>query len=227
MNAGRPLVKRWDTLAEAHLPDGGVLTLVHHDGDYVIRAEGYDLMTSRARNSEEAMMALACPEPPSGASVLVGGLGMGYTLAAALAAVDEASTVVVAELVPEVIEWNRGPLGPLAGNPLDDPRTEVYCGDVARLIKSSRDRFDAILLDVDNGPGSLTDRGNYTLYTPAGLAAAYRALRPGGALAIWSVGADATAERRLRAAGFTPETHRLPAHGRRGRSHVVFVGRRP
>ncbi len=219
-------MKRWETMGEARLPDGGVLTLVHHDGDYVIRAEGYDLMTSRARNSEEAMMALACPEPPPGACVLVGGLGMGYTLAAALAAVDAASSVVVAELVPEVIEWNRGPMGDLAGRPVEDPRTEVVCGDVAKVIKSSRDRFDAILLDVDNGPGALTDRGNYALYTPAGLAAAHRALRPGGAVAIWSVGADGTAERRLTAAGFTPSTHRLPAHGKRGRTHVVFVGRK-
>lgn len=219
-------MKPWETLSEARLPDGGLLTLVHHDGEYVIRAEGYDLMTSRARNSEQAMMALACPEPPPGACVLVGGLGMGYTLAATLERVDTASTVVVAELVPEVVEWNRGPMGDLAGRPIEDPRTEVFVGDVARVIKSSRDRFDAILLDVDNGPESLTDRGNYAIYTPAGLAAARRALRPGGALAIWSVGADATAERRLKAAGFEPSEHRLPAHGKRGRSHVVYVGRR-
>ena len=219
-------MKPWETLGEARLPDGGVLTLVRHDGDYVIRAEGYDLMTSRARNSEEAMMALARPAPPSGACVLVGGLGMGYTLAATLAQVDAASSVVVAELVPEVVEWNRGPMGDLAGRPLDDPRTEVVVGDVSRVIKASRARFDAILLDVDNGPGSLTDRGNYALYTRAGLAAAHRALRPGGAIAIWSVGADPTAERRLKSAGFTPSTHRLPAHGKRGRTHVVYVGRR-
>jgi spermidine synthase len=220
-------VKPTEILASAKTPDGSLLQLVRHDADYVIRAEGYDLMTSRVHNSEGAMMTLAYPDPPSGACVLVGGLGMGYTLAATLASVDEHSTVVVGELIPEVIEWNRGPLGPLAGNPLDDPRTEVYEGDVGRLIRSTRDRFDAILLDVDNGPDSYTDRGNYALYTRAGLDAAYKALRPGGALAVWSVGAEPTFERRLKASGFTPSTHRLAAHGKRGRTHVVFVGKRP
>ena len=219
-------MKPTEILASATTPDGSLLQLVHHDGYYVIRAEGYDLMTSRVHNSEDAMMALAIPNPPPGACVLIGGLGMGYTLAAALALVDAQSSVVVAELVPEVIEWNRGPLAPLAGNPLDDSRTGVFEGDVGKLIRSSRDRFDAILLDVDNGPDSYTDRGNYALYTPAGLAAAHRALKPGGALAVWSVGAEPTFEGRLRRAGFAPATHRLPAHGKRGRTHVVFVGRR-
>jgi spermidine synthase len=219
-------MKRWETLGSARTPDGSLLELRRHDGDYVIRAEGYDLMTSRAHGSEDAMMALACPEPPPGACVLVGGLGMGFTLAATLAQVDATATVVVAELIPEVIEWNRGPLGPLAGSPLDDPRTEVVEGDVGRVIRTSRDRFDAILLDVDNGPDSYTDRGNYALYTPTGLKAIHRALRPGGALAVWSVGDERTFEGRLRLAGFEASTHGIAAHGRRGRRHVVFVGRR-
>ncbi|MEX2372395.1 MAG: hypothetical protein WD800_01205 [Dehalococcoidia bacterium] len=220
-------MKPWVTLARARTPDGEFLELRQHDTDFVIRAEGYDLMISRAHGSEEAMVALAMPAPASGATVLVGGLGMGYTLAAVLAHVDARSSVVVGELIPEVIEWNRGPLAPLAGHPLDDPRTEVVQDDVRRIIFAARERFDAILLDVDNGPDAFTQRANVGLYTPAGLEAARRALKPGGALAVWSVGAEATFERRLRRAGFEASTHRVAAHGKRGRTHVVFVGRRP
>lgn len=220
-------MKPWETLATATTPDGSTLELRRHDRDYVIRADGYDLMVSRAHGSESAMMALACPQPTSDACVLVGGLGMGYTLAATLDLLPESASVVVGELIPEVVEWNRGVLGPLAGHPLDDPRSEVYEGDIADVIDGSRSRFDAILLDVDNGPDSFTQPGNSRLYTRAGLAAARAALRPGGGLAVWSVGHEPTFERRLRAAGFEPSTHALNAHGKRGRRHVVFVGRKP
>jgi spermidine synthase len=219
-------VKPWEQLATATTPDGGTLELHRHDRDYVIRAEGYDLMTSRMHGSEDAMMALACPDPSPDACVLVGGLGMGYTLAATLALLPAEGSAVVAELVPEVVEWNRGPLGPLAGHPLDDPRTEVVTGDVAELIRDSEDRFDAILLDVDNGPDAPTQRGNSELYTASGLAAAHRALRPGGALAVWSTGNDRRFERRLRTAGLDPSTHGVPGHGKRGKRYVVFVGRK-
>jgi spermidine synthase len=219
-------VKPWERIAVAATPDGGRLELHRHDSDYVIRADGYELMTSRAHGSEDAMMSLACPRPPADASVLIGGLGMGYTLGAALVLLPEQASVVVAELVPEVVEWNRGPLGPLAHHPLDDPRTQVVLGDVMAVIGASSARFDAILLDVDNGPTAFTRRGNYRLYTAAGLAAAHRALRPHGAIAIWSLDADAAFERRLRQAGFTPSTHRVTAHGTRGPRHVVYVGRK-
>jgi len=208
------------------LPDGGRLDLVHHDGEFVIRAEHYDLMTSRAHGSEAAMLALALPDPPRAARVLIGGLGMGYTLGAALEQLSEEACVVVSELLPEIIEWNRGPLAPLAGRPLDDPRTEVAVGDVAELIADSEARFDAILLDVDNGPKDFTQRDNERLYTPAGLRAARRALRPGGALAVWSVGGDRSFERSLRAAGFEASTHQVAAHRGRGSRYLVFVGRR-
>jgi spermidine synthase len=227
MHCYRGRVKPWETLATATTPDGSTLELRRHDNDYLIRADGYDLMVSRAHGSESAMMALACPQPPSDARVLVGGLGMGYTLAATLDLLPESASVVVGELIPEVVEWNRGLLGPLADHPLDDPRTEVVEGDIADVIDGSRSRFDAILLDVDNGPDSFTQPGNSRLYTPAGLAAARAALRPGGGLAVWSVGHEPTFERRLRAAGFEPSTHSLNAHGKRGRRHVVFVGRKP
>ncbi len=217
-------MKPWEILARADTPDGSTLELRRHDHDYVIHAQGYDLMTSRMHGSEDAMMSLACPHPRSGARVLVGGLGMGYTLRAALDLLPADGEAVVGELIPEVVEWNRGVLGPLADRPLDDPRVEVVMGDVARVIRQSEARFDAILLDVDNGPGAPTQRGNTRLYTHAGLGAAHRALRPGGGLAVWAVEIERGFERDLRAAGFVPSTHFVTAHGTRGKRHVVFVG---
>jgi spermidine synthase len=219
-------MKPWAHIATARTPDDSLLELLRHDADYVIRADGYELMTSRMHSSEEAMMRLACPHPPEDASVLVGGLGMGYTAAAALAMLPVRASVIVAELVPAVVEWNRGPLGPLANHPLDDPRTTMVVADVTRVIREASARFDAILLDVDNGPTALTDRGNSWLYTGAGLAAIRSALRPGGGVAIWSIAAEPSFERRLQAAGFTPATHRIKGHVGRGPWHVVFVGRR-
>lgn len=217
-------MKPWETLATARTPDGSSLELRRHDGDYVIRAEGYDLMTSRMHGSEEAMMTLACPHPRPGARVLVGGLGMGYTLRAALALLPADGEAVVGELVPEVVEWNHGPLGPLADHPLDDPRVDVVLGDVSRIILRSEAQFDAILLDVDNGPSAPTQRGNSRLYTHAGLAACYRALCSGGGLAVWALENERGFERQLRAAGLVPSTHLVTAHGTRGKRHVVFIG---
>ena len=200
-------MKLWETLAAATTPDGGRFELRRRDGNYVIQADGYDLMTSYEHGSEDAMMSLACPRPREDACILIGGLGMGYTLAATLDLLPPGGSVVVSELVPEVVEWNRGPLGPLAGHPLDDPRTDLIVGEVADVIRDSKSRFDAVLLDVDNGVDSLTRAHNSCLYTAEGLAAAHRSLRPDGALAIWSAGRDRTFESRLRAAGFTASTH--------------------
>ncbi|MEO9254229.1 MAG: hypothetical protein ABI305_01715 [Tepidiformaceae bacterium] len=219
-------MKPWEKLATTTTPDGSWLELRHHDGEYVIAADGYDLMTSRMHGSEDAMMSLACPEPSPEACVLIGGLGMGYTLRATLDLLPPTGSVVVSELVPDVIEWNRGPLGPLAGSPLDDPRTTIALGDVGKAIRDSAYRFDAILLDVDNGPDALTQRTNGWLYSPAGLEAARHALKPKGALAVWSVGNDAGFERRLTAAGFEPSTHRVSTHGTSRKRQFVFVGRR-
>ena len=207
------------------MPDGSRLELRRHDGNYVIQADGYDLMTSYAHGSEDAMMSLACPRPRADACILIGGLGMGFTLAATLDLMPPGGSVVVSELVPEVVEWNRGPLGPLAGHPLDDPRTDLVVGDVADVIQDSTSRFDAVLLDVDNSPDSFTVARNSRLYTPEGLAAAHRSLRPRGALAIWSAGTEGTFERRLRKAGFAASTHRVRGRGKRGGHYSVLVGR--
>lgn len=219
-------MKPWEHLATAPTPDGYSLELWRHDRDYAIRADGYDLMVSRAHQSEDQMMALACPHPRPGAQVLVGGLGMGYTLRAVLDSLPADGVAVVSELIPEVIEWNRGVLGPLANHPLDDPRTEVEPRDVVQVIRDTSSRFDAILLDVDNGPSAPTQKANVRLYDPAGLEAICDALRPNGALAIWSVDEQRGFERKLRRAGFEPRTHRIKAHGRRGGSHYVLVGTR-
>ena len=171
-------------------------------------------------------MSIACPRPRADACILIGGLGMGYTLAATLDLMPPGGTVVVSELVPEVVEWNRGPLGPLAGHPLDDPRTDLVVGDVADVIRDNESRFDAVLLDVDNSVDSFTLAGNSWLYTPEGLAAAHRTLRPRGALAIWSVGTATTFERRLRRAGFAASTHPVRGRAKRGGHYSVLVGRR-
>ena len=219
-------MKPWETLATAKTPGGSRFELQRHDDDYVIQADGYDLMTSYSHGSEDAMMSLACPTPRAEACILIGGLGMGYTLAATLELLPPGGSVVVSELVPEVVEWNRGPLGPLAGHPLDDPRAHLEVGDVADVIRDSKSRFDAVLLDVDNSPDSFTLATNSRLYTPVGLAAAHRSLRPRGALAIWSAGTAGNFERRLHAAGFTASTHLVRGHGKRGRHYSVLVGRR-
>ena len=218
-------MKPTETLATATTPDGSRFELERHDGNYVIQADGHALMTSHSHGSEDAMMSLACPRPPTDACILIGGLGMGYTLAATLDLLPPGGSVVVSELVPEVVEWNRGPLGPLAGHPLDDPRTDLVVGDVADIIRDSKSRFDAVLLDVDNSPKSFTLARNSRLYTPDGLAEAHRSLRPRGALAIWSVGTDTTFERRLRKAEFSASTHPVRGRGKRGGHYSVLVGR--
>jgi spermidine synthase len=219
-------MKPWEILATATAPDGSLFELQRRDGSYVIRADGYDVMTSYSHGSEDAMMSLACPRPRADACILIGGLGMGYTLAATLDLLPPRGSVVVSELVPEVVEWNRGPLGPLAGHPLDDPRTDLVVGDVADVIRDCRSRFDAVLLDVDHGVDSFTLARNSWLYTPEGLATAHRSLRPRGALAIWSAGTEGTFERRLRAAGFIASSHPIRGRDKRGGHYSVLVGRR-
>ncbi len=186
-------------------------------------------MTSRMHGSEDTLATLGCRDlPPKAPRVLIGGLGMGFTLRSALDLLPADALVVVAELVPAVVEWNRGPLGPLAGHPLDDPRARIDMRDVGDVIRSSAAVFDAILLDVDNGPDAFTLAGNASLYGDAGIAAARRALKPGGTLAVWATEEDKRFVQRLGRAGFAAAAERVRARAGRGRSrHVIFVARAP
>jgi spermidine synthase len=217
----------WETLGRERAPDGGELVLYRRGGEFVIRVDGRELMSSRAHGSEEEMATRACTGLAAGARVLVGGLGLGYTLRAALDALPAAADVVVAEVVPAVVEWNRGPLAPLAGRPLDDARVRVHAGDVAQAMRGGT-RFDAILLDVDNGPVALTRKANHVLYSPTGLMTARAALRPRGQLAVWSAHRDDRFVTRLRKAGFSVEVADVPARGRAGGPlHTLFLAKMP
>lgn len=220
-------MKPWETLGRAQTPDGFELVLRKHDTEYTIVADGYDLMVSRMHGSEEALATLAIGEGKPAKSVLVGGLGMGFTLRAALDAVSQSGRVVVSELIPEVVEWNRTELGHLAGHPLDDPRASVELRDVAQVIRDNERTFDAILLDVDNGPDAFTQKANYWLYSRAGLAAIQRALKPKGVLAVWAVNNSGQGfETALSNAGFEPQTRRVRARGRAGGPwQLVYLGK--
>lgn len=216
---------------EADAVSGPAELLLWRRGDeFSIRISGYvsELMNSRQHGSEEALADYACPlvAGRAGAQVLVGGLGMGFTLAAALRNVGPDATVTVAELVPEVVDWNRGPLGEVAGHPLNDPRTRVHVGDVAELLRAQAGTFDAILLDVDNGPEGMTSEGNDWLYAPAGLATIRAALRPGGVLAVWSVEAVPRFTTALNRAGFTVTVRTARARGDRGAKHTIWLARK-
>jgi len=213
----------WQTLGRARAPDGGELVLYQRGGEFVIRVEGRELMSSRAHGSEEEMARRACTTDAR--DVLIGGLGLGYTVRAALDCLSADAHVVVAEIVPAVVEWNRGPLAHLAGRPLDDPRVSVEVADVGRVLRAGR-RFDAILLDVDNGPVALTRKGNHALYGATGLTCAKSALRRGGVLAVWSAHRDDAFVSRLRKAGFAPEAVDVPARGvAGGPMHTIFLAR--
>lgn len=220
-------VKPWILLGESHTPDGTRLTLMTRDREHVIFADGKMLMSSRMHGSEEALATVACAHITTAEAprVLVGGLGLGYTLRATLDVLPAGATVVVGELVPGVVEWNRGPLGPLANHPLADPRVEVALGDVAVTIRQDTKGFDAILLDVDNGPDAFTSTLNSSLYNNQGVTQAKAALRPGGVLAVWSAWEDRKFEQRLRWAGFAVKVHRVRARLKQGGPrHTIFVG---
>jgi spermidine synthase len=221
-------VKPWELLGETSTPDGDTLTLMRQDREFVILANGKPLMSSRMHGSEEALASFGCShlaraEHPR---VLVGGLGMGFTLSATLAAIPASATVLVAELVAGVVEWNRGPLGEFAAHPLNDPRVEVVVGDVLDTLRSSAARFDAVLLDVDNGPDAFTTARNRGLYGDQGLASIRASLRTGGVLAVWSAWEDRKFEQRLRHGGFEVEVRRVRARLKRGGPwHTIFLAR--
>lgn len=216
-------------IGRAAIPgEGTELRLLQRNDEFSIRIVGQpgDLMNSRLHGSEDALAELACAGMArrSGVRVLIGGLGMGFTLASALTSLGSDAEVVVAELVPEVVEWNRGPLGAVSGRPLDDSRTTVCLGDVAALMRSEPQGFDAIMLDIDNGPEGMTRKENDRVYSPRGLESAQDALRPGGVLAIWSAGRDAGFSDRLRQVGFTVDEHHVRAHRPgKGARHVIWL----
>ena len=216
----------WELLGQTRTPAGDEMALTRRSGEYVILASGKSLMSSRMHGSEEALATFGCRRARTldAPSVLIGGLGMGFTLRATLDLLPHDASVVVAELVPALVEWNRGPLGPLAGHPLKDRRVVVEVGDVGATLRASRDRFDAILLDVDNGPAAFTASHNVGLYDDRGLAATRTALKAGGVLAVWSARADRRFEQRLRYAGFTVAVERVRARLKKGGPrHTIFL----
>lgn len=222
-------MKPWETLDTAPAPGGGELVLARRGDEYVIRVGGHVLMTSRTHGSEEALAEHGCA-PLAGRArprVLIGGLGMAYTVRAALERLGPRASITVAELVPAVVRWNRGPLAPLADRPLEDSRVTVVEADVFAVLRDAAERpFDAVLLDVDNGPVALTRPENARLYGAGGLALARAAIKPGGLLVVWSAAPDPSFSRRLRDAGFEPQMLEVPARGKsRGTRHVLFLGR--
>ncbi|MFP6683650.1 MAG: hypothetical protein VB934_03020 [Polyangiaceae bacterium] len=222
-------MKPMELLGESVTPDGTEMRLMRRDQEHIILANGKSLMSSRMHGSEEALATLACAHVRTlqKPSVLVGGLGMGFTLRATLDLLPSDARVVVAELLPVVVEWNRGPLGPLAGHPLNDARVELDVNDVGDTLVANPGRFDVILLDVDNGPSAFTTSGNSRLYGDAGLAHAYSALTPDGVLAVWSAQNDRKFEQRLRYAGFKVEVEQVRARLKKGGPrHTIFVGRK-
>ena len=220
-------MKPLELLGESVTPDGTDMKLIRRDREYTILANGKSLMSSRMHGSEEALATFACRkartiEQPV---VLIGGLGMGFTLRATLDLLPPGAMVVVAELVPVVVEWNRGPLGPLARRPLKDKRVQVDGNDVAATLSSNPGRFDAVLLDVDNGPTAFATSNNSRLYDDQGLAAARTALKRGGVLAVWSAREDRKFEQRLRYAGFRVEVERVRGRLKKGGPrHTIFLG---
>ena len=219
-----------EVIGVAEVPGGEPLRLVRHGRDFIIMLERNELMSSRMSGSEEALaeMTLDRLSDPANARLLIGGYGMGFTLRAALKRLGPKGWACVVELVPGIIEWARGPMAELADGCLDDPRTQLVMGDVGAEIARSRGSWEAILLDVDNGPDGLTRDANNGLYTMRGLEKARAALAPGGVLAVWSAGPDPAFTRRMRDAGFAVEEVQVRARQNgKGPRHVIWFGRRP
>ncbi len=220
-------MKPFELLGQTVSPDGTEMKLIRRGDEYLILADGAILMSSRMHGSEEALATFACQrvrtlERPS---VLIGGLGMGFTLRATLDLLPADGTVVVAELVPAVVEWNHGPLGPLAGHPLEDKRVRVERGDVAVILSSRLGPFDAVLLDVDNGPAAVTASSNARLYDRQGIAATHEALKMNGVVAVWATREDRKFEQRLGDGGFHVQVQRVRGRLKRGGPHhIIFLG---
>ncbi len=216
----------WTLIDTAPLPGGGTLRLKQRGTEFSIMLGTNELMNSRLFGSEEALARLACERLGGRAQprILIGGLGMGFTLRAALAVAPADAAITVCELVPQVVDWARGPMAEVFAGSLDDPRVRLHVGDVAPLIAQSRAAFDAILLDVDNGPEGLTVESNDRLYAVGGLGRAKAALVPGGVLAVWASAPDERFTRRLRTAGFQVEEHAVRASTKgRGARHMIWL----
>lgn len=218
-------------LGKARIPGNvGDIVLIRRGEEFILRVHNTELMTSAAHISEDALARLVCArlkrlEAPA---VLIGGLGMGFTLASALKEVGPKAKVVVAELIGAVVEWNRGPLAHLAGNPLGDPRVSIRAGDVSMVLQIELEEFDAVILDVDNGPEGLTRDSNNWLYSNEGLAAAYSALRANGILAVWSSTPERSFAMRLRKIGFTAEEVRVPGDpANPDERHTIWLAAKP
>jgi spermidine synthase len=221
-------MQSWAVLSSTKIPNSDKeLTLLQRGDEFAIRISGVpgDLMNSRMHNSEEALAELACTglKTHGNAEVLVGGLGMGFTLAAALNTVPRSARVTVAELIPAVVDWNQGPLGECAGMPLKDSRTRIHTGDVAELIVQPSESFDAIMLDVDNGPEAMTHTDNDWLYSLKGLKAIHQSLRLDGIAAFWSARDDQLFNIRLKKSGFKVHTRTVRARPGKGSRHTIFL----
>ncbi|CAA9504228.1 MAG: Spermidine synthase [uncultured Sphingomonas sp.] len=218
-----------ELLATAQVPGGDELRLFRRDRGFMIVLDRNELMNSRMSGSEEALATLTCARLKNKANprLLIGGYGMGFTLRAALKVLPAGASVVVSELVPEIIAWARGPMAELTAGCLDDPRVKVVEQDIAAVISAARGEYDAILLDVDNGPDGLTRAENDQLYSIEGLRAAKAALVPGGILAVWSAADDAAFTHRLSANGFTPNPTQVRARANgKGAQHKIWLAER-
>ncbi|MGZ8378259.1 MAG: spermidine synthase [Gemmatirosa sp.] len=218
-------MKPYERLGEARTPNGTVIALYRHDGAYLIRADGVELMSTRRHLSEDRLADVACEplrERP-GARVLIGGLGLGFTLRAALRQLRADAEVVVAELVPEVIAWNADPRYALSADAMHDPRVRIVQDDVVAVLRSNPAAFDAIMLDTDNGPAGMLMSENAPLYAPGGIALTVAALRVAGTIAYWSVGDDGRLVGALQRAGLRVETLRVRAHDTAGPMHTLYV----
>ena len=216
----------WEKLDTAKIPGGAELRLMRRGSEFAIKLGANELMNSRLTATEQALATLACdrikarPAP----TILIGGLGMGFTLRAALTVLGPKAKIDVAELVPAVVAWARGPMAPLFGDSLTDPRVRIHETDVVDMIRAPGARYDAILLDVDNGPNGIVRKANDRLYDVNGLAAAHGALAPGGVLAVWSSADDAKFTGRLRKGGFEVSENAVRAKGPQGRAqHFIWV----
>ena len=219
-------MKKWTSVEKAPTPDGKTISLDEHDGSYTIRVDGAPLMSTRQHESEDKLAEFGCAHLRGRrhARVLIGGLGLGFTLRAALAALDEDASVVVAEILAEVIDWNRNPAYHLAADDMADPRVVIVQQDVMLLIRSEKGGFDSIMLDVDNGPAAVSTVGNDRLYESTGLRHVRAALRPGGCAAYWSAAPDPPFQALMTRAGFTVDVKNCRSRPNAGRWHAIYLG---